>query len=186
MDLSSGTKSLMAQAMSWAVVSLLAVTILLNYDVLKSTFGPAADPAKPLSSAKTTAAAPQPTRSDSSVELKAEAGGHYHARADINGRPVSVMVDTGASMVVLTYDDARRAGIYLKRTDFTQAVSTANGVTYVAPVTLERVGIGGITVYSVPAAVADEGRLTVSLLGMSFLKRLQRVDMRDGVLVLKD
>ena len=94
------------------------------------------------------------------------------------------MVDTGATIVVLSYEDAERAGIFLNPSDFTQAVTTANGVARIAPVTLDRVTIGDITVRNVPAAVAEPGRLKTSLLGMSFLSRLSRFDMRSDVLVL--
>ena len=96
------------------------------------------------------------------------------------------MVDTGATMIALTYEDAERAGLSLKNSDFTQAVTTANGVARVAPVTLDRVSIGDITVRNVPAAVAERGRLKTSLLGMTFLSRLSRFDMRSGILVLQE
>jgi aspartyl protease family protein len=96
------------------------------------------------------------------------------------------MVDTGATMVALTYEDASRAGMYIRDRDYTQRVSTANGAARVAPVILDRVSVGTITVRNVPAAVSEPGMLATSLLGMSFLGRLQRVDMRSGVLVLSE
>ena len=120
------------------------------------------------------------------VELKAGPFGHFHTRADINGRPVSVMVDSGASMVALTYEDARAAGFFVRESDFTHRVNTANGVARVAPVTIDRVSIGDITVRNVPGAVLEAGKLETTLLGMSFLSRLQRVDMRTGSLVLQE
>ncbi|KAB2940853.1 MAG: TIGR02281 family clan AA aspartic protease [Hyphomicrobium sp.] len=119
------------------------------------------------------------------VEIEAEKNGHFNTEADINGRPIEVMIDTGATMVALSYEDAERAGLMLNDKDFTRAVSTANGVARVAPVTLDRVSIGSITVRDVPAAVAERGRLKTSLLGMSFLSRLSRFDMRSGRLVLQ-
>jgi aspartyl protease family protein len=120
------------------------------------------------------------------VELKAGTHGHYYASAEINGRPIDVLVDSGASLVALTYDDARRAGLYVRDSDYTHRVSTANGPARVAPVTLDRVSIGDITVRNVPAAVSEPGKLATSLLGMSFLGRLQQIDIRGGVLVLKE
>jgi aspartyl protease family protein len=120
------------------------------------------------------------------VELKAGSLGHYHTRAEINGRSVEVMVDTGASMVALTADDARRAGVFVRDSEFTQVVQTANGVARFAPVMLERVSIGDITVRNVAAAVSEPGKLRTTLLGMSFLGRLQRIDMHAGVLVLQE
>ena len=120
------------------------------------------------------------------VELRAGSYGHFHATAEINGRPVGVLVDTGASMVALTYEDARAAGLFVRDSDFTHRVSTANGMARVAPVTIDRVSIGDITVRDVPGAVMEAGKLGTTLLGMSFLSRLQRVDMRSGMLVLQD
>ena len=70
--------------------------------------------------------------------------------------------------------------------DFTQMVRTANGVARVAPVTLDRVSIGDITVRNVPASVSERGMLGTTLLGMSFLKRPSSVDMRGGTLILQE
>ncbi len=120
------------------------------------------------------------------VEIKAGANGHYFASAEINGRPVSVLVDSGASIVALSFDDALRAGLHVRDSDYTQRVSTANGFARVAPVMLDRVSIGDIVVRDVPASVSEPGSLATSLLGMSFLGRLQRVDMRAGVLLLEE
>jgi aspartyl protease family protein len=120
------------------------------------------------------------------VAIKAGAHGHYFASAQVNGRPVDVLVDSGASIVALTYDDARRAGVFVRGSDYTQRVSTANGFARVAPVVLDRISVGAITVRNVPAAVTEPGSLATSLLGMSFLARLQRVDMRAGTLLLQE
>jgi aspartyl protease family protein len=120
------------------------------------------------------------------VELQAGRFGHYRARAEVNGTAVDVLLDSGASVVVLCYDDAERAGLKARAQDYTQRVSTANGQTRVAPVILDRLSIGDITVRHVEAAVGEPGKLTQSLLGMSFLGRLQRVDMRAGVLILQE
>jgi aspartyl protease family protein len=120
------------------------------------------------------------------VELKAGAFGHYRARAEINGRPVEVLVDSGASLVVLSHEDAERAGLRPRAQDYTQRVSTANGVTRVAPMLLDRVSIGDVSVRNVEAAIGEPGKLGQSLLGMTFLGRLQRVDIRAGVLFLQE
>ena len=120
------------------------------------------------------------------VEIVAGAHGHYYASVEINGRRVDVMVDSGASIVALTFEDAERAGIFIRDRDYTHRVNTANGLARIAPVVLDRVSIGGITVRNVQAAVSEPGKLMTSLLGMSFLSRLQRVDMRSGILVLQE
>ena len=119
------------------------------------------------------------------VELQAGRNGHVVTDADINGRSVEVMVDTGASMVALTFEAAERAGIYVRDRDFTLRASTANGVSLFAPVTLSSVSIGDITVRNVRAAVAERGKLQTTLLGMSFLGRLERFELRNGRLILE-
>ena len=120
------------------------------------------------------------------VELKAGAHGHFFSRIYVNGRAVQAMVDTGASIVALTYEDARDAGVHIRDGDYTHRVSTANGVARVALVTLDSVAIEDIVVHDVRAAVAEPGKLTKTLLGMSFLGQLRRAEMSRGVLVLEE
>lgn len=120
------------------------------------------------------------------VELRAGAHGHFYSRIHVNGRAVQAMVDTGASIVALTFEDARSAGVHIRDSDFTHRVSTANGVARVAIVTLDSVAIDDIVVRDVRAAVAEPGKLTKTLLGMSFLGQLRRAEMSRGVLVLEE
>lgn len=121
-----------------------------------------------------------------SVAIPAGAYGHFETEAEINGRSVDVMVDTGASLVALTYEDAAHLGIYVNQGDFTHIAKTANGTARVAPVTISRISIGDITVRDVPAVVSERGKSERTLLGMSFLGRLSRVEMRGGTLVLQE
>jgi aspartyl protease family protein len=120
------------------------------------------------------------------VELRAGAHGHFFSRIYVNGRAVQAMVDTGASIVALTYEDARNAGVHIRDGDYTHRVSTANGVARVALVTLDSVAVEDIVVRDVRAAVAEPGKLTKTLLGMSFLGQLRRAEMSRGVLVLEE
>jgi aspartyl protease family protein len=120
------------------------------------------------------------------VELPVGADGHYHAEAEVNGQPVQVLVDTGASVVALTAEDADAAGIYVSESDFTAQIQTANGVARVAPVVFDEVRIGDIRVRNVRGIVSEPGALGVSLLGMTFLSELERVDMRSGKLILEE
>lgn len=191
MAMTSGTRQLLREVVSWGVVAVIGVAALSHFESLKTgaeqMFGlPTATDVTAAQSAARSAQAPKQINLGSIVEIAAESSGHFNAEADVNGRPIEVMIDTGATMVALSYEDAERAGIYLSDADFTRAVSTANGVARVAPVTLERVSIGDITVRNVPAAVAEPGRLKTSLLGMSFLSRLSRFDMRSGLLTLHE
>jgi aspartyl protease family protein len=120
------------------------------------------------------------------VEIRAGSLGHYRADAEVNGRIVRVLVDTGASVVALTYEDARDIGLVVRESDFTHRVTTANGIARVAPVMIDTISIGDIQVRNVQGAVMEAGKLGTTLLGMSFLGRLQRVDMRAGTLDLQE
>lgn len=110
--------------------------------------------------------------------------GHYYLNGLVNGVGVRFVVDTGAGAVMLTPADAARAGLKVGPADFRRRAITAAGYTYVAPVTLDLIAVGGRQVRNVPAVVssADTG---VSLLGMSFLKHMRRVTIENGVLKLE-
>lgn len=108
--------------------------------------------------------------------------GHVVLDAAVNGAPVRMLVDTGASLVTLTPADARAAGINPAGLVFSGHVQTANGAARMAPVSLREIRIGQLSIYDVPAAVLEN--LNVSLLGMSFLGRLQGYEMRDGKLTV--
>ena len=110
--------------------------------------------------------------------------GHAQARAEIDGASFDVVIDTGASVVALRESDARRAGYRLSEADFTVPVRTANGIKHAAPITLRVVEVGSIRVRDVAALVSRDDQLSVNLLGMSFLQRLDgfRFDGRHLVL----
>jgi aspartyl protease family protein len=111
--------------------------------------------------------------------------GQFHFRAEANGRPVRMMFDTGASSVVLTHEDALAMGIRLRDDDFSIGVRTANGMTRAAAVTLKSLAVGGIVETDVRAMVAQPGRLTENLLGMTFLERLASYEVRGDQLTLR-
>ncbi len=108
--------------------------------------------------------------------------GHVVLDAAVNGAPIRMLVDTGASLVTLTPADARAAGINPASLMFSGHVQTANGAASMAPVTLREIRIGQLSIFDVPAGVLEH--LNVSLLGMSFLRRLQGYEMRDGKLTI--
>ena len=188
--MSSGARQAMGMAAGWLVIAGCAAFSMLYYAEIKDVARAALGLSSPEAAGKTAAARQAGHAAVAArgriVELKAGSHGHYYTRVEINGRGVDVLVDTGASMVALTADDARSAGVYVRDKDFTQMVHTANGAARFAPVVLDRVTIGDITVRNVAAAVSEPGKLRTTLLGMSFLGRLQRVDMRAGVLVLQE
>jgi aspartyl protease family protein len=119
------------------------------------------------------------------VEVGRSNGGDFAIAAHINGASVAMVLDTGASSVVLTRDDAKKAGLPLEVLNYTVNIDTANGRTRAAPVTLDRIAIGDLTERSVEALVAQPGALRTSLLGMSFLNRLQSWEVRGGRLLMR-
>ena len=118
------------------------------------------------------------------VEIARAANGDFEVSAQINGAPLAMVLDTGASSVVLTRDDAKAAGLPLEVLAYTAIIDTANGRTRAAPVTVDRLGVGGLVERSVAALVAQPGQLKTSLLGMSFLNRLQSWEVRGDRLLL--
>jgi aspartyl protease family protein len=120
------------------------------------------------------------------VEIARANSGDFDVKAQINGAPVAMVLDTGASSVVLTRDDAKAAGLPLEVLNYTVSIDTANGRTRAAPVTLDRIAIGGLVERSVQALVAQPGQLRTSLLGMSFLNRLQSWEVSGDRLMLRD
>ena len=118
------------------------------------------------------------------VEIARGAGGGFSVGAHVNGARVAMVLDTGASAVVLTQEAAKAAGLPLEVLNYSVNVDTANGRARAAPVTLDRLSIGDITERSVPALVAQGGQLRTSLLGMSFLNRLESWEVRGDKLML--
>jgi aspartyl protease family protein len=110
------------------------------------------------------------------VDLPIGPGGHFRANVEIDGRTVPMLVDTGASYVALSAEDADRLGVVTRPSDFTITMYTANGPAKAAPVRLHAVHVDTLSVYDVDAVVAQPGAMRGSLLGMSFLRRLTRFE----------
>ena len=112
------------------------------------------------------------------------ADGHYWAEANIDGKAVRVLVDTGASVVALTRADALRLGVDPEPEAFTGKVQTASGVVRAAPVQLKTISVAGARVDRVEALVVEQG-LEYSLLGMSYLGRLSAFSATPAGLTLR-
>ena len=188
MRLSSGVRLALREAAKLVVVLALAISGIVWFDELKAGITHAAR--VHFAEQSSQPAVPEADRpehgSSGEVVLRAGANGHFTTTASINGRAIPVLVDTGASMVALSFEDAERAGVYVSPADFTRRVRTANGIAKVAPVVLDSVSIGDITLRDVEAAVSEPGRLGTTLLGMTFIGRLSRAEMRGGVLLLQE
>ena len=118
------------------------------------------------------------------IEVPRANDGHYYLTLGINGTPVEFMVDTGASQMVLTAGDARRAGIDTADLAYVGRAMTANGEVRTAPVRLDRVELGDVSDRNLRAWV-NEGDMDRSLLGMSYLQRWSRMEITGGALVLE-
>ncbi len=117
------------------------------------------------------------------IEIPRAPDGHYYATLDVNGTPIRFVVDTGATSIVLSPGDARRAGIDTDALAYFGQAQTANGIVRTAPVTLDEIALGPVTDRAMPALVnsADMGW---SLLGMQYLERYDRMEIGNGRMVL--
>lgn len=118
------------------------------------------------------------------VALRAGSDRHFRALAEVNGERIQFLVDTGASDVALTKEDARRIGIDPDRLAYNIPYRTANGMAFGAPVRIASVKIGDIVLDDVAGHVAN-GDLGRSLLGMSFLRRLSSFEVRGEEMILR-
>lgn len=110
--------------------------------------------------------------------------GHYRVTLDVNDVPIHFIVDTGASDLVLSREDARRVGIDPDALAYLGRARTANGTVAMAGVRLDTVALGAAVDRNVPASVSG-GDMPGSLLGMSYLSRFGRIEIADGRLTLE-
>ena len=120
---------------------------------------------------------------DGSVSFPAGPDGHFYVQARVNGNRVTFMVDTGASDIVLTPNDARRVGFDPADLKFDQLAQTANGTVTGAAIRIDNFTVGPIAMSDIPAAV-NGADMSESLLGMEFLNRLSSWRVENGVLTL--
>jgi clan AA aspartic protease (TIGR02281 family) len=118
------------------------------------------------------------------VRIARGPSGEFALQAKINGVNAPMVIDTGATSVVLTYETARAAGLPLELLEYDVDVETAGGHTRAARLTLDRLAIGKLVERSVPALVVPRGQMRTNLLGMSFLDRLERWEVRADRLML--
>ncbi len=140
-----------------------------------------AEPAQDL----TVEAVAEPTAGNGvgTVELARAPDRHFYADAQVNGARIRFLVDTGASKIVLSHADAQRAGIATG--NYSAVGRGAGGEVRLLPVTIARLGLGPVSAEQLPAMVAEEGALTVSLLGQSYLSRLESVTIEGDRMILR-
>lgn len=180
--MSTAGKHVLREALLWATMALGGFALFYFFDDLTAALEPGNISAPSIAARNENAATSSGFARE--VRLKADTRGHFFLEAAINDRPATFMADTGATVVVLTYDEAARLGLFPQHLGFNARVQTANGVARAAPVTLDRVRVEEITVRNVDAFVAEKGTLDTNLLGMSFLGRLKSFQMQGSELIL--
>lgn len=124
-------------------------------------------------------------RPQRAVHIARGGSGEFALRAQINGVTAPMVIDTGATSVVLTWETAKAAGLPLELLDYNIDVETAGGHTRAARLTLDRLAVGKLVERSVPALVVPRGQMKTNLLGMSFLDRLESWEVRADRLMLR-
>jgi len=157
---------LMQQALIWVLIFVGAIAVVGLWDDIRQTVRPM-----------------QSVVSEDRIELPRAPDGHYYLTAQVNGEPIRFVVDTGASQIVLGQSDAERIGIDTGRLAYLGRAYTANGEVRTAPVRLNSVEVGPVRHEDV-RAVVNEGEMSGSLLGMSYLQRFSSIEITGGKLVL--
>lgn len=127
--------------------------------------------------------APDPNPNGNEIRLERSYDGHFYADVSINNVPVHALVDTGASGIALSRDDARRAGIATSAGMYGVVGEGASGDVHGEFVTIDNVTLGSTSASGMEAVVLDSGNMT--LLGQSFLSRFASVEIRDDTMVLR-
>src|SRR5688572_11544759 len=176
-----GRSTMLRDALTWVALGLVLVTLYAYRGELLPIAGRLAGELLPGSAM----VVEQSSGGPAEIKIRRRLDGHFTARAEVNGKTVSMIVDTGASTIVLRPEDAAKAGIDLKGLSYNVPVITANGRTNAARVRLKTVAIGPLDRQKVDALVAQPGTLTESLLGMSFLSRLRSYEFSGDFLTLR-
>lgn len=125
----------------------------------------------------------QTTGESGAIEVPRSPDGHYYLTLAVNGAPIRFTVDTGASQIVLSQEDAARAGLDPDTLRYSQTAYTANGPVPTAPVILETLRLGDLAAADL-MAVVNGGEMDSSLLGMTYLSRFNKIEIQQGRLIL--
>ncbi|WFU14325.1 TIGR02281 family clan AA aspartic protease [Bradyrhizobium sp. CB3481] len=118
------------------------------------------------------------------VQIARSRAGEFALHAKINGVKAPMVIDTGATSVVLTWETAKAIGLPIEMLEYNVDLETAGGHTKAARLTIDRLAVGGLVEKSIPALVVPRGQLKTNLLGMSFLDRLESWGVQAGKLSL--
>lgn len=126
-----------------------------------------------------------PQQPGNTAMLYADSRGHFFADIQVRGVPVRTLVDTGASLVAMSTEDAARVGLRAQPGDRQAQFNTANGLVTASLVRLPEIRLQGIMVFDVEAAIMPPGAMQGTLLGMSFMKKLASFESRGTSLVMR-
>jgi aspartyl protease family protein len=143
----------------------------------------AAQPTTPRMAAPASPA--QPAAGGNTAMLYADTRGHFHADIQVRGTPIRTLVDTGASLVTFSTEDAAKLGLRADASQRTAQFNTANGLVTAHLVRIPEMRLQGITVYDVDAAILPPGAMKGTLLGMSFMKKLASYESRGTSIVMR-
>jgi aspartyl protease family protein len=179
------TKSAVGLVVSGLVLFFLVENRLAIYDAVGLT-SPSSAPRTETVAIATPRVDTKPIVTGGSITLKKNPrDGQFWTDARINNKKINLLVDTGASAVALTLEDAKRAGVRVRQLDYNIPVNTAGGQVMAARTTLKSVKVGPIKVRDVRAVVIPEG-LHVSLLGMTYLGEVRKIEVSSDKMVLKN
>ncbi len=173
----------MRSILTFAGLAVVAGMIVPHYAAQVDSAAPGAS--KPIAAHQIVNSAQTAARGSDSVIVPRDRFGHFRTDGRIDGRRLDFLIDTGASVIALTADDAASLGLHPGDSEYRVVLKTANGIVRAAPATLGMVEIGGILVRDVPAVVMPDGALSENLLGMSFLSRLRHFEYSEGKMVLE-
>lgn len=154
------------QALIWALIFVAAIAVVGLWDDIRNVVTPH-----------------QTTNANGQIELPRARDGHYYVTAKVNNAEIRFVVDTGATGIVLTKEDAALAGIDIENLAFIGQASTANGMVSTAPIRIDEFAIGPIRDTRLRAWV-NKGEMEMSLLGMSYLQRYSKIEITGGALIL--
>ena len=175
--------------MRYLVLFAISTFVLISFVArLSGTLGvtPRAMSAQTSPASSPAAAMPKAAKKGSDVAyVRLDGRNSFSTDIEIEGKSFKAIIDTGASMVAIRYEDAKQLGVFRKGETWNRAVSTANGVGRAMAVRLNNLAIGDLMVYDVEALVLSPGALGVNLVGMSLLRRLSKFEVRPDVIVLQ-
>ena len=117
------------------------------------------------------------------LTLKIASDNHFYVTVSINNKPINFLIDTGATAMILSKKDSEKLGFNVEKLNFSQLAQTANGEILISPVVLDKVSLGFKNFSNFKAFISQKG-MEKSLLGMSFLSRLKKIELGNNIMII--